>query len=86
MSPETKRNLMVAGAGAVAALGVTIVGVVLKVRALGTPEARQSIERQIERVANAEADRYLGAAWGMTPDRLATISRLSQSLSSIPAR
>lgn len=85
MSPETKRNLVVAGAGAVAALGVTIIGVVLKVRELGTPAARTRIERQIESVANAEADRYLGAAWGLTPDRIAAISRLAQSMS-MPAR
>lgn len=80
MSPQTKRNLIIAGAGGVAALGVTIVGVVLKVRELGTPARRQAIEREIERVANAEADRYLGAAWGFTPDRIAAISRLANSL------
>lgn len=64
-------------AGGLAGLGVTAIGVYLKVQELQSAARRRQIELEIERVAGAEADRYIGAAWGFTPDRIAAIQRLA---------
>jgi len=63
-------------AGGIASLGVTAVAVYLKVQELQSPARRRQIELEVERVAGAEADRYIGAAWGFTPQRIAAIQRL----------
>jgi hypothetical protein len=62
--------------GGLASLGVTAVGVYLKVQELGTPARRAQIEREVTQVAEAEADRYIGSAWGFTPQRIAALQRL----------
>lgn len=62
-------------AGGVSSLGITALGVYLKVRELGTPARRAQIEAEVQRVAEAEADRYIGAAWGFTPERIRAIQR-----------
>jgi len=62
-------------AGGLTSLGVTGIGVFLKVRELGTPARRQAIEAEVQAVAQAEADRYLGAAWGLTPARIQALTR-----------
>lgn len=70
-----------AAGGAVAGLGVTLVGVWLKVQELQTAQRRRQIELEVERVASQEADRYIGAAWGFTPERIAAIQRLASGFS-----
>lgn len=64
-------------AGGITSLGVTALGVYLKVQELGTPARRAQIEAEVQRVAQAEADRYIGSAWGLTPQRIAAISRIT---------
>lgn len=66
-------------AGGITSLGVTAVGVYLKVQELGTPQRRAQIEAEVQRVAQLEADRYIGSAWGLTPQRIAAISRITGS-------
>jgi hypothetical protein len=65
-----------AAGGAIAGLGVTLIGVWRKVQELQSPARRRLIELEVERVAGAEADRYIGASWGMTPERIAAIGRM----------
>lgn len=63
-------------AGGLTSLGVTVLGVYLKVRELSTPQRRALIEAEVQTVAQLEADRYIGVAWGLTPERIAAIGRL----------
>lgn len=63
-------------AGGVASLGLSALAVYLKVQELGTPARRAQIEAEVQRVAQAEADRYIGAAWGLTPARIAALQRI----------
>lgn len=63
-------------AGGAASLSISALGVYLKVRELGTPERRRQIEAEVQRTAEAEADRYIGSAWGFTPQRIRAIQRL----------
>lgn len=81
MPTLTKQQWAAVGAGAVGGLVVTAVGIYLKVRELGSDEFKRRAEAEIQRVAEAEGDRYIGAAWGLTPARIQAITRYASAFS-----
>lgn len=61
--------------GGVAALAITGLGAFLKVRELSSPARQAAITADVQRIAQLEADRYIGAVWGLTPARIQALSR-----------
>lgn len=75
MTPTTKAAVI---GGAIGAAAVTALAIFFKIRELQTPERQAAIEAEVSSVAEVSALDYLATGWGLTPDRITSISTFAR--------